>query len=333
VNWRHGGAILGIVLVPVGVASAGASLELAHAPKSPQELAAHFAPYLILDSDEDFIPLSRGRYVVHTSVWALRGRFRHHRKLILAKPQLRTLPDKPLCKPKKKDCYYYLAVQGHDIRNGAFSYLDTQTAILAYGGRPVVYWSYKPEDRTLQYWFFYVFNDFQNVHEADWEQITLQLDGDHPSRVGFSSHNGGQRVDWSGFDNRRGRVDDHVLVFVARGSHANYFQPGTHRLHHCVYICKDRSDGCGLELPPTDYVLRELEPNEFAGDYSSGNFIAKGPKGPKFKLNFKPNVPDPRKREETFTHPLDWLNGAHLTKPYAKESWRCAGSTPGERRP
>jgi hypothetical protein len=333
VNLRLAGAILGTILVPEGLASAGASLELAHAPRSPQELAAQYAPYLILDSAEAFVPLSRGSYVVHTSLRALRGRFRHHRKLILAKPQLKTLPKDPLCDPEKRDCYYSLAVQGHNIRNGAFSYVDVQTEILAYGGRPVVYWNYKSEDRTLQYWFFYVFNDFQNVHEADWEQITLQLDGDHPSRVGFSSHNGGQRIDWSALDDRRGRVDDHVLVFVAKGSHANYFQPGTHPVHDCAYLCKDRSDGCGLKLPPTDYVLRELEPNEFSGDYSSGNFIAKGPKGPKFKLNFKPNVSDPRTRP-TFTKPLGWLNGARLTKPYAKESWRCAdGSTPGERRP
>ena len=41
--------------------------------------------------------------------------------------------------------------------------------------RPVIYASIATEDErhgiALQYWFFYYFNDFNNLHEGDWEMI------------------------------------------------------------------------------------------------------------------------------------------------------------------
>ena len=33
-----------------------------------------------------------------------------------------------------------------------------------------------PGKLALQYWFFYVFNDFNNLHEGDWEMIQLNFD-------------------------------------------------------------------------------------------------------------------------------------------------------------
>ena len=35
-----------------------------------------------------------------------------------------------------------------------------------------------PGQLALQYWLFYVFNDWNNLHEGDWEMIQLVFDAD-----------------------------------------------------------------------------------------------------------------------------------------------------------
>jgi hypothetical protein len=91
---------------------------------------------------------------------------------------------------------------------------------------------------SLQYWFFYPFNDWRsgfygaNDHEADWEMIYIYLyeeaDGRvQPEWVAYASH------DYSGDDLRR-RWDDpglelvgeHPVVYAGAGSHASYYEPG-----------------------------------------------------------------------------------------------------------
>src|SRR5215207_10466680 len=74
--------------------------------------------------------------------------------------------------------------------------------------RPVVYASIaSQEDQpgvSLQYWFFYYFNDFNNLHEGDWEMIQLLFDADsveealaeEPVKVAFAQHSGGETADW-----------------------------------------------------------------------------------------------------------------------------------------
>ncbi|MCJ7625095.1 MAG: DUF4200 domain-containing protein, partial [Anaerolineaceae bacterium] len=90
----------------------------------------------------------------------------------------------------------------------------------------------------LQYWYFYVFNDWRssffgaNDHEADWEMVNVYLfethDGEvHPEWVAYANH------DFSGDDRRRRwddpelqKVSEHPVVYAAAGSHASYFSPG-----------------------------------------------------------------------------------------------------------
>ncbi|HUF02437.1 MAG TPA: hypothetical protein VMN35_08435, partial [Gaiellaceae bacterium] len=59
----------------------------------------------------------------------------------------------------------------------------------------------RPGMLALQYWFFYVFNDFNNLHEGDWEMVQLVFEADDaddalgrdPVAVGYSSHEGAER--------------------------------------------------------------------------------------------------------------------------------------------
>lgn len=73
---------------------------------------------------------------------------------------------------------------------------------------------------ALQYWYLYVYNDFWNNHEADWEMATVQLAPDGtPQRVAVSCHHGGYRLPWADVP----RQGNQPIVRVARGSHGGYF--------------------------------------------------------------------------------------------------------------
>jgi hypothetical protein len=75
---------------------------------------------------------------------------------------------------------------------------------------------------SIQYWFFYAYNDFIGSinHEGDWEHVTVSLNPDQTVRgVYFAQHNGEQflapsQVSWYG--------GTHPQVWVADGSHASF---------------------------------------------------------------------------------------------------------------
>lgn len=82
-------------------------------------------------------------------------------------------------------------------------------------------------DRTvIQYWLNYYFNNHPMLgHEGDWELVEVELDRDlKPVRVSGSQHGHGKIRRWQDI----GVVDGHPLIYVARGSHANYFESGSH---------------------------------------------------------------------------------------------------------
>ena len=88
----------------------------------------------------------------------------------------------------------------------------------------------RPGTLALQYWFFWVFNEFNNLHEGDWEMIQLNFDApdarqalaESPVAVGYSSHEGAERADW-GDDKLERAGGTHPVVYPAAGSHANKF--------------------------------------------------------------------------------------------------------------
>ncbi|MGL5827841.1 MAG: hypothetical protein ACRCYU_24000 [Nocardioides sp.] len=100
---------------------------------------------------------------------------------------------------------------------------------------------------ALQYYFFYPFNDFNNLHEGDWEQIQLEFDVGTPTealraepvRAIYSQHYGREEADWRG-----GKVeivdDTHPVVYVSEGSHASQFSSG-------LVIGRNASQGFGCD--------------------------------------------------------------------------------------
>ena len=106
------------------------------------------------------------------------------------------------------------------------------------GHRPTVYAHVVtdpayPGRLALQYWLFYAYNDWNNLHEGDWEMIQLDFDAGgaaealakKPASVGYSQHEGAEQATWG--DDKLKLVDGtHPVVYPAAGSHANFFDSG-----------------------------------------------------------------------------------------------------------
>ncbi len=88
--------------------------------------------------------------------------------------------------------------------------------------------------KSLQYHFFYAFNDWRlaangiNHHEGDWEMVAVYLKNDEPYSVLFSQHGTGAMELWENVScvkDKDGKETTHPLIYIALGSHANYSKP------------------------------------------------------------------------------------------------------------
>jgi hypothetical protein len=120
------------------------------------------------------------------------------------------------------------------------------------GHRPTVYAHVAtdplhPGSLALQYWLFYAYNDWNNLHEGDWEMIQLVFDAKDahdalarpPTSVGYSQHEGAERADWGAAKLER-IGGTHPVVYPAAGSHANFFDEG-------LFLGSSASQGVGCD--------------------------------------------------------------------------------------
>ncbi|MGH3135577.1 MAG: Vps62-related protein [Gaiellaceae bacterium] len=138
----------------------------------------------------------------------------------------------------------------------------------AHGKAPVVYGAtFRVKDRILlQYWLWYPYNDYSStlppgevwqVHEGDWESVSVILDRNaRPLFVGLSKHCAGTRRDWANVSRQGARP----IVYVALGSHANYFGAGTYRHSPTCWPPELRDVVRALELVDRTEAGRRLRP-------------------------------------------------------------------------
>jgi hypothetical protein len=166
-----------------------------------------------------------------------------------------------------------------------------------------------PNKLALQYWFFYVFNDWNNTHEGDWEMIQLNFDAgtahaalsQKPVSVGYSQHEGAERAAWD--DPKLTLVDGtHPVVHPAAGAHANFFGED-------LYLGSSASEGVGCDdtRGPTFQVLPIVKtiPNDPAAARSAFPWIAfAGRWGERQPAFF--NGPTGPNLKEQWTEPFRW---------------------------
>lgn len=122
-----------------------------------------------------------------------------------------------------------------------------------------------------QYWLWYLYNPKAYVgvgcHEGDWEFVQLGCAWDTPVLMTGSQHHTGGKMEYWNVE-RRG---DRPVVYVALGSHANYFHP--------VRTVEDVCDGYGKTL--TDYEVREFGAwKDWPGRWGNSRGEGKSPESP-----------------------------------------------------
>ena len=146
------------------------------------------------------------------------------------------------------------------------------------------------QSTVVQYWMFYAFNKGElNQHEGDWEMVQIIFSGGEPQLVSYSQHHSGQKASWDQVE----KDENHIKVYVARGSHANYLRSYSGKLG----IASDIVGSNGVVLKSNDYQLKNLELEDFltfrgkwgeVGEDESGALESSllgqaGPEGPMYR--------------------------------------------------
>ncbi len=219
----------------------------------------------------------------------------------------------PTAKELAKGLYeYHLDFPGNALSPGC-GFLDWQRRLTP-GHEPTVYAHVAtdpgyPGKLALQYWLFYVFNDWNNLHEGDWEMIQLDFDASNaaqalatkPVDVGYSQHEGAERAEW-GSDKLELVDGTHPVVRPAAGSHANFYG-------EALYLGASASAGVGCDdtRGPTYDVLPVVHtiPSDAAAAKEADPWIAFQGRWGELQPAFF-NGPTGPNLKEQWTEPIRW---------------------------
>jgi hypothetical protein len=183
---------------------------------------------------------------------------------------------------------------------------------------------------VAQYWFYWAFNQWNDVHESDWEMIQLHFDTDDvdealakgPSLYAYAQHEGAESAE-AGDDKVQIVDGTHPVVFSSGGSHASYYSSTR-------WFGKSGATGFGCDdtTAPTERIAPEVialpteapTRGEFAWLSYEGHwgqkerFFNDGPTGPAAK--------------DRWDAPLEWVadNGreASVSLPFARSGATAA---------
>lgn len=126
--------------------------------------------------------------------------------------------------------------------------------------RPVVY--AREAGDWLQYWLWSPYNGQDRGivrtgrHQGDWELLQVRVGpGGRPVEAVVGQHSSAERCSWDAVRTRGG----HPVLYVANGSHALYFRPGTR--DRTWPDPNDEADGRGSRLDPTVVEVSATEPS------------------------------------------------------------------------
>ena len=169
-------------------------------------LARAYAPLLRLSSGEPYRPLRIEDYLAGSS---LRGGSPPRGTLLQPHPTLFSLPT--------ASGRSYLDVAGGEPYSRPSPYPGLEQKLRSTRPRPTVYWHLVRDPGSgrvaIEYWLLYLYDDFSDKHEADWEGITVVLDGETPFGVSYSAHQGRRWSAWS----EQSASGTHPVVYVAPG--------------------------------------------------------------------------------------------------------------------
>ena len=308
--------------------------------RAAQQLAETYAPYVRLqekdqecDKGEQFTPTDVDAVLDDLEV-ALRGPWSGSGILQVA-PSADDVAGGPPT--------YYLDFPGDPLRPGC-TYAEWSARVNA-GHQPTVYaWVTGdpdfPGQLVVQYWFFYVFNDYNNTHEGDWESVQLIFDAATaeealqvgPTSIGYSQHGGAERALW-GDEKLEIEDDTHPVVYPAAGSHANHYEAKLYLGRGSEGLgCDDTTNPAEGFLPAVGFVPAPQSAADQAYPWLSfqGRWgerqasVFNGPTGPNMKSSWRHPI---RSADETWRDSSTTVPGGALVGPSATGVFCSAVST------
>jgi hypothetical protein len=140
----------------------------------------------------------------------------------------------------------------------------------------------------LQYWLWYFYNDYQlsfalGTHEGDWEMVQYRMDdaAGHPDVAIYAQHRYGEMRSWDEVEKPDG--SERPVVYVARGSHASYFQAGFHQTEAWYDLADGKrrmKDRPTLEILETDTPAWSRWPGRWGDTLPRTGIESNSPTGP-----------------------------------------------------
>jgi hypothetical protein len=157
---------------------------------------------------------------------------------------------------------YHLDAPGDSLRPGC-TYAEDFDALKKAGKAPAVTYARIAREQgmsglAVQYWFFYYYNQFNDLHEGDWEGMQVAFDADTPREaletgpyeIALFQHEGGEKAAWD--DPKVQKEGEHPVVYPAAGSHATFYSPA-------IFV-ENGSGGSGLGCDNTTEPHLRLQP-------------------------------------------------------------------------
>ena len=156
---------------------------------------------------------------------------------------------------------HYLDLPGDAVNPGCRYARDFRALKAAGRAPPITYARVVREPGVaglvVQYWFFYYFNQFNDVHEGDWEGMQVAFDASTPqqalakgpSEIALFQHAGGEKAGWD--DGKVEKEGTHLVVYPAAGSHATFFESAV--------VVENGQGGSGLGCDNTSKPLRRVQ--------------------------------------------------------------------------
>jgi hypothetical protein len=155
---------------------------------------------------------------------------------------------------------YHLDLPGDPLEPEC-TYAEDFAAIVKAGDAPALTYAHIATEHgerglVVQYWFYYYFNQFNDLHESDWEGMQITFDAGTPRealkagphQIVLFQHSGGEKADWN--EAKVQKEGTHPVVYPAAGSHATFYDSA-------VYV-ENGQRGSGLGCDNTTEPLRRL---------------------------------------------------------------------------
>jgi hypothetical protein len=169
-----------------------------------------------------------------------------------------------------------------------------------------------PGKVVLQYWFWWIFNDWNDKHEGDWEMVQLVFDADtpeealtvEPTTAVAAQHEGAQYEPWTDEADLE-RDGARMVAFPGAGSHASYFSSNRWfgKSAQTGFGCDD-TRGPLTRLDP-EVVLLPSDTDAITADdpFAWLTFTGRwGQKAPSFN-----NGPQGPATKTAWTEPVEWV--------------------------